>query len=216
MRKELVSAGLLSLLAFSGCERSTPKERPNTTQPEYSIHSTPKERPYTSQFKYSTQIDPRDFNMERQNSNSQRAGNLTLFGESFIKKPHGFIVNGLPVLSNDLENDFYKMVAMNSQMNELDLKPGQGFRLVGEGKPVPIIMDGMSGLRGGCQFWRYDNQAELLQGRYLDKRCLKLAVASDGTYVYTFSFISRDITDSEFAPSLRVYERFVESFKRPK
>lgn len=198
----------------SGITWYTIKDNSTISKPSVSEPQAYVEKPYTSQFGYTTQIDPRDFGMELKDPSSRRIGKFDIFSESFGRKPHAFLVNKLPLLSNDLETTFYTALSFNVEMNQSDLEPGQGFRMVGEGKPRPISIDGMDGLMGGSQLWRYNTRDDLLNDRYLDKRSIKLVVAADGTYSYTFTFISGDVNDNRFASVVEVYEKFATSFKR--
>ncbi len=200
MRKGIVSTSLLSLLALSGCE------------PKASLRG----RHYTSQFGYTTQIDPRDLGMSSTSPESVTLAGITIFNEGFFKKPHAFLISRIASEGDGLENAYYKSVAIATSNVQASLNPGQGFRIVGEGKPSPISIDGMHGLRGGCELWRYKSQEDLFNERFTSKESLKIQVMRDEPYLYVFTFMSGNNKDSNFAFALDVYERFTGSFKRPK
>lgn len=194
MRKSTL--GLLSLLAFPSCE--------------------PFNKNYMSKLGYSTQIDPRDYNMNLSDPDSRTLGKLTVFNQGFVRKPHAFLISRIASEGDELETAYYKSVVISMAPVQASLKPGEGIRIVGEGKPIPINIDGMPGLRGGCELWRYKSQEDLFNETFTSKESLKIKIMKDEPYLYVFTFISGNNKDSNFDSVLEVYERFTGSFKRSK
>jgi len=192
----ILSTGLLSLLALSSCGGH--------------------DKNYSSQFGYSTKIDPRDFGMELTGLSSRKIGELTIFNENFVAPPHAFFVSRLPVLNKDLSDTINQMISINVNMMEAELKPGQGFRLVGDGPSKKIKLDGLDGLSGGLQLWKYNSEKDLQADRYIGKRTLKIKAVSDPDCIYAFTFVSADSENRDFDSAFKVYEKFTGSFKRGK
>jgi hypothetical protein len=96
-------------------------------------------------------VDPKDFGMVRDDANSEKIsrGGITAFHETF-QRDRDYTLAILRMPSDNLElNKVYDRV-MLSNIDSLTphLAPGEGVRIVGEGKPKAITLDKMDGING--------------------------------------------------------------------
>lgn len=95
---------------------------------------------------------------------------------------------------------------------EQTLAPGEGIRLVGEGPPRTVTVDGRPGLRGGLEYWKYRGDVAT-NPTYTNKFVLHVTVVDGlGPKHVIAVFYTRTTTEHDSGVE-RLYESILDGFR---